>query len=230
MKNCKIFYDAKTGSRLKKIIQPPSNQLPSGKLLLCLWSKNFVNEKISDWTFAFKVLQECISWTSRNIAVQMFFLKSDRNMFARKFLKSQRFFAASFCWLWDFLLENLKSKRNSAVHCNVWMSIKKMKKLYARNNLFRKRIPNMRFWNIYILVQISFFLGTASRRFSQYFVLIFCRQSTIVAGGWHFYSAPPPLWPPTIKKLPTTLITVSKHLIKELKIGKTDFMLYWHCK
>ena len=99
------------------------------------------------------------------------------------------FFAASFCWLWNFLLENLKSKRNSAVQCNVWMSIKKMKKLYARNNLFKKRIPNMRYWNIYILVQISFFLGTSSRRFSQYFVLIFCRQPTIVAGGWHFYSA-----------------------------------------
>ena len=92
MKNCKIFYDAKTGSRLKKIIQPPSNQLPSGKLLLCLWNKNFLNE-ISDWTFAFKVVQECISWMSRNGAVHMFFLKSNRNMFARKFLKSQRFLA-----------------------------------------------------------------------------------------------------------------------------------------
>ena len=52
-------------------------------------------------------------------------------------------FSASFRWLWDFLLENLKLKKNSDnVHWNVWTNIKE---LYAQNNIFKKRIPNMRF-------------------------------------------------------------------------------------
>ena len=62
---------------------------------------------------------------------------------------------ASFCWLWDFVLENLKLKKNSHnVHWKVWRNIKT---LYARINIFKKRILNMRFWIIYILVQISLF-------------------------------------------------------------------------
>ena len=95
--------------------------------------------------FAFKVLQVCGSWASRNDALQMFFLtpNTNRNMFAGKFVKSERFLAvlrehivsselrfvkwvrffeqncsvkwviffASFCWLSDFLVENLKLKR-----------------------------------------------------------------------------------------------------------------------
>ena len=32
-------------------------------------------------------------------------------------------------------------------------------KLYAQNNIFKKRISNMKFWIIYILVQVSFFGG-----------------------------------------------------------------------
>ena len=84
---------------------------------------------------------------------------------------------ASFCWLWDFLLENLKLKRNfDDVRWNVWMNIKK---LYAQNNMFKKRIPNMIFWVIYILAQISI-LGTALGRFSQFF-FNFRRRPTMVA-------------------------------------------------
>ena len=66
----------------------------------------------------------------------------------------------------DFLLENLNIKKNSDdVQWNVWTNIKT---LYARNNIFKKRIPNMIFWIIYIFVQISF-VGTALGRFSQFF-------------------------------------------------------------
>ena len=36
--------------------------------------------------FAFKVLQECISWVSRNGAVQMFLLTPNKNMFPEKFV------------------------------------------------------------------------------------------------------------------------------------------------
>ena len=86
-------------------------------------------------------------------------------------------FFASFCWLWDFLLENLKLKRNSDdVRGNFSTNIKK---LYAQNNIFKKRIPNMTFWIIYILVQISI-LGTALGRFSQ-FIFSFRRRPTMVA-------------------------------------------------
>ena len=83
---------------------------------------------------------------------------------------------ASFSWLWDFLLENLNWKRNSDdVRGNVWTNIK----TYAQNNIFKRRIPNMTFWIIYILVQISI-LGTALGRFSQFFKN-FCRRATMVA-------------------------------------------------
>ena len=44
-------------------------------------------------SFAFKVLQQCSSRAPRNGAVQMFFLKPNRNMFAGKFVKLERFLA-----------------------------------------------------------------------------------------------------------------------------------------
>ena len=54
-------------------------------------------------------------------------------------------FFAIFCWLLDFLLENLQLKKSSGdIHWNVWINIKL---LYARNNILKKRVPNMRFLN-----------------------------------------------------------------------------------
>ena len=77
-------------------------------------------------------------------------------------------FFASFCWLWDFLLENLKIKKNSDdVHWIVWTNTCMPVIIFSK-----KRILNMRFWIIYILVQVSF-LGTALRHFSQCFFLVF---------------------------------------------------------
>ena len=68
MKNCKTFYEAQTASRLKEIIQSPSTQP------LRLWNKNFLTEIYRNIrTFAFKVLQMCSSWASRNGAVQTIF-------------------------------------------------------------------------------------------------------------------------------------------------------------
>ena len=90
-KNCKTFYESQTASLPKEIIQPP----PTDKILLRLLNKNFFTEIQRDiQTFAFKVLQECGSWASRNRAVQMFFLTPNRNMFAGKFLSPERFLAA----------------------------------------------------------------------------------------------------------------------------------------
>ena len=92
-------------------------------------------------------------------------------------------FFPSFCWLWDFLLENLKLKRNSEdVHWYIWVNIKQF---YTRNNIFKKWIPNMTFWIIYIFVQISF-LGTALGRFSKCFLFNF--SSLANHGDQHFYS------------------------------------------
>ena len=146
-KNCKTFYEAQTASCFKEIFQAPPTHSPPDKILLRLWSKNFLIDIYRNiQIFAFKVLQGCSSWASRNGAVQMFFLKPNRNMFAGKvkkvfpsvarayyfqcqvkismlrFVKQVRFlewncivkqvtFSASFCWLWDFLPENLKFKK-----------------------------------------------------------------------------------------------------------------------
>ena len=60
--------------------------------------------------------------------------------------------------------------------------------MYARKIFFKKIVLNMRFWIIYILVQI-FFLG-----------------GLLQHGGWQFYSDSP-LPPQIIKKLPMALIS-----------------------
>ena len=99
------------------------------------------------------------------------------------------------CWKRDFLLENLKIKKKNSdnVHWNVWTNIKT---LYARNNIFKKRITNMIFLIIYILVQNSF-LGTALMHFSQ------CFMPWFSVGGqawWRTSSLGPRPLPPTPHK------------------------------
>ena len=87
-------------------------------------------------------------------------------------------FFASFCWLLDFLLENLKLKKSSGdIHWNIWTNIKLF---YARNNIFKKRIPNMRFLNHLYLGPNFVSWGTALGRF----------QSSTNHGGRHICSAP----------------------------------------
>ena len=208
MKNCKPFYEVQTASCLKDINRPPPNpqpttppppspSSPSDKILVRLWKKNVLMEIYRNiQTFAFRVLQKCSSFASRNGAAQMFFWHQAEtclleNLWSQKgfwpccgrilfsmscelrFLKWVRsferncivkwvIFFASFYWLCDFLLENMKIKKNSDdVHWNVWANTKA---LHALNNIFKKRILNMRLGIIYILVQISV-LGTALRAF-----------------------------------------------------------------
>ena len=109
--------------------------------------------------------------------MKRFFLSPNRNMSAGKFVKLKRhiifnvkwvevckiaernyivkcaIFFGSFCWLWEFLLENRKFKKNSSdVNWKVWTNIKT---LYARSNIFKKGIPNMGFWIINILVHFG---------------------------------------------------------------------------
>ena len=75
MKNCKTFCEGQTASCVKKIIKPLYHPSPEpDKILLRLWNKYFLTEIYRNiQTFAFEVLQEYSSWTSKNDAVQMFF-------------------------------------------------------------------------------------------------------------------------------------------------------------
>ena len=88
-------------------------------------------------------------------------------------------FLGSFSWLEDFSKIWKLKKLSYHVDRNVWTS-KKM--LYARNYIFKKRIPNMRSWIIYILVQILL-LGTALGRSSLCF-FIFCHRAAMVSEGF----------------------------------------------
>ena len=54
--------------------------------------------------FAFKVLQEGISWVSRNGAVQMFLLTPNKHMFPEKFVNWERFLAV----FWEHIIFNVK--------------------------------------------------------------------------------------------------------------------------
>ena len=85
-----------------------------------------------------------------------------------------------------------RKKTSDNVHWNMWINIKK---LYAGNNIFNKRILNMRFWIIYTLVQFSFF---GVLQFNQCFLKFF-----VVGQPWWATFL---LSLPTIKKLSTALI------------------------
>ena len=120
MKNCKTFYKTQTASRLQEIIQSSPNPSPSDKMLLCLWKKKFLTEICRNiQTFAFKLLQKCSSWVSRDRAVQMFSLIPSRDMSAGKFLKSERFSAV----LREYIIFNVK-----------WVEVRKI------NGVFRAKL------------------------------------------------------------------------------------------
>ena len=66
----------------KSFIPPPD------KSFLRLWKEIFLKKiYMNIQTFAFEELRESSSWTSKNDAVQMFFLTPTRNMLAGKFVK-----------------------------------------------------------------------------------------------------------------------------------------------
>ena len=100
-------------------------------------------------------------------------------------------FFGSFSWLWDFLLKNLKFKKNLMMSTGTCE-----KKFHVRKNTFKKINLNMRFF------------GTVSGRFSQYFFFNFSTSPS--NGGQQFYSPVHPTphlpQPATIKKLPTALL------------------------
>ena len=130
-------------------------------------------------------------------------------------------FFTSFCWLWDFLLENLERNNFDNVHWKVWTNIKK---LFSRNNVFKKGITNMQFWIIYILVQISFFGGLVLGCFSHHLFLVFYRRPTMVVD---IFTQPPP--PTTIENFPTALIYFLRQnhgIVNVVAIGRKSLFLF----
>ena len=138
----KHFARSKQWVTLRKLSSLPPSLPSQDKTLLRRWNKSFLKEIFRNvQAFAFKVLQECSSWASRNGACNIFSdtkQKHDcwkicevRNIFgcvARALSSELRFvnwvtlserncivkcvtFFANFCWLWNFLLENLKLKK-----------------------------------------------------------------------------------------------------------------------
>ena len=101
----KHFTISKQWAVLRKLfsLHPPS--IPPDKILLRLWNKYFFKEIYRNiQTFVFKVLEEYSSWVSRNGPLQIFFLTPNRNMFARKFIKWERFFIV----FWEDIIFNIK--------------------------------------------------------------------------------------------------------------------------
>ena len=124
------------------------------------------------------MLQECSSWALGNDTVKIFFLTQNRNLFAGKFVKCERFltgFREHVILLFSMSSDDVCSKTYFQ---------KKNDKYEILNHLYFG--PNFVFW------------GIALGRFSQCFFLIFRRRPTMVAVIF--------TQPPTIKKVPTALI------------------------
>ena len=74
IRNCKTFSEPKRRATLRKSFCVTPNDPSLDKILLRLWNKiSLTGIYRNIQTFAFKELEECSSWASRNGAVQMFF-------------------------------------------------------------------------------------------------------------------------------------------------------------
>ena len=96
MKNSWISKILNSNEKLYNILRGPNSEPPRphpqpDTILLRFWNKNSLTEIYRNiHTLAFKVLQECSSWMSRNGAMQIFF-SPNRKMFAGKFIKWEQF-------------------------------------------------------------------------------------------------------------------------------------------
>ena len=154
----KHFMRPKQRAALKKFFRLPPTHSPPDKILLRLWSKNFLIDIYRNiQIFAFKVLQGCSSWASRNGAVQMFLLKPNRNMFAGKVKKVFASVARAYyfqCQVKIWMLRFVKQVRFLELNClsnkspfplvfvgfetfcqKIWNSKKKKKKRKLSDNV-----------------------------------------------------------------------------------------------
>ena len=185
MKNSKTLYQFQTASCLKDIIQSPPHPSPHQiKSYYVFRTKLFLRSYTEIYRHLhLKCFKNAVLGRQEMMQCKCFFLKPNRNVFARKFVKWERFLAvlqenilfsmsselrfmrsferncivkwvnffASFCWLWDFLLENLKSRKKTLMmflECVGYIFVQKgcMPKIILLKKEF-----------IYIVVQISFF-------------------------------------------------------------------------
>ena len=124
--------------------------------------------------------QNQVSWGSYN----------EWGFFERNCIVKWGVFFARFCWLWDFLLENLEIKKKTLM-MSTGTCGRIQKRCMPVIIFLKERILNTRFWIVYILVQ-SLFLETAFGCFSQYSFLFFVTHWPIIAANI-FTQAPLPL-------------------------------------
>ena len=118
----KHFTRPKQQAALKKLFSlPPSQPLLTHQVKsYFFFGIKFFLPRYTEQPFAFKVIQECISWASRKGAVQIFFLKLSKNMFAGKFVKSEGFLAM----LREPIIFNIK-----------WVEVRKMSEVFLSKTL-----------------------------------------------------------------------------------------------
>ena len=94
MENCKTFCKAQTASCLKIFIQsPPIPPLPD-ETLVRLGNNFFIRRYIEIYRHLLsKCFKNAVLGRQEIVVLQIFFLASHRNMFAGKFIKSERFLA-----------------------------------------------------------------------------------------------------------------------------------------
>ena len=162
MINCKAFYKAQTASCLKGNHSSfPSLRLWS-KTILTEINKNIrtftfkVLQGCTSWAsrngavqmFFSDNEQKHVYFAGKSVkSVSSLAVLREHIIFNAKWIEVHKMrevfraklwiiFFASFCWLWQFLLKNLKLKKNSDdVHWIVWKNIKQ---LYTWKNVFKK--------------------------------------------------------------------------------------------
>ena len=128
---------------------------------------------------------------------EMRFIKWVR-FFERNCIVKWVIFFGSFCWLWDFLLKNLKLKKLwwcLLTRVDEYNKFVCPKKYFQKNNFKYEILSNLCFGPNFV------FLGNALGVLARFFFFNFSTSAS--HDGRYFYSAPSP--PPTLEKLPTAL-------------------------
>ena len=126
MENCKTFYEVQIASHLKEIIQPPLNPLiffHQIKPYYVSGTSIFLQGYTEIWRhFLSKCFKNAVLGRREMVQCKCFFLTPNRNNFAGKFAKSERFLAV----LREHIIFNVK-----------WVKVQKISEVFW-GNLYRK--------------------------------------------------------------------------------------------
>ena len=126
-------------------------------------------------------------------------------------------FFASFCWLWDFLLENLKLRKKPW-----WCQLERLNKYKnAQSNFFKTKNSKYEILNHLYFRPVLSFRGFPLGCFIQYFLKFFRRRSTIVADIF--------TQPLTVKKLPKAL-HLNHHSYLHIILYYKNLLRIFHAK